>query len=107
MDYDFVPMSRREADLTGGTYSGATSVSEYSPIGYIVRRNRIEYYNLTANDWADYLSTATIRFDLLVPFTAFEDTDIVTLPFGQDMKIQEMAMVFLQQIQEPDLKDDN
>ena len=106
-DYNFVPMTRKELDLISDTYTGEYDGLSFGTIGYVVRRDKVQYYGLDATTHLIIIDTGGVGMDLLVPFTAFDDTDIVMLPFGQDKKIQEMIMVFLQQIQEPDLKDDN
>ena len=94
----FVPMSKREIDLAPNTYFGTLS----DKIGYAVRRDRVEYYGMTIA-----IATAGVRMDLLIPFTEFDEDDIIMLPFGQDAKIEELVLVFLRAIQDVDLADDN
>lgn len=101
----FYPGSRKDMDLLTSTDTYDTLISNQDYIMYIVKRVTVEYKGSATT--CSILQDQGVMMDILVPFTAFDDTDTVILPFGQDMKVQELAMVFLQQIQEPDLKDDN
>jgi hypothetical protein len=68
----FYPMDSRELDLImNGTY--VDSISE--KIGYIARRTRIEYYNMSAA-----VIASGVRADILIPFSNYADSDTVLVP---------------------------
>ena len=68
----FYPMDSREMDLImAGTYTDFVT----SKFGYVPRRTRIEYYNLSAA-----IIAAGVRVDLLIPFSKYEETDTVLVP---------------------------
>lgn len=68
----FYPMDSREMDLI---LSGSYVHTLRNKIGYVPRRTRIEYYNMTAA-----VATTGVRADLLIPFSNYSDTDTVLVP---------------------------
>ena len=68
----FYPMDAREMDLIINR-----SYTDYvtSRIGYVPRRTRIEFYNPSVAVLA-----AGVRVDLLIPFSKYEETDVVLVP---------------------------
>lgn len=65
----FYPMDAREMDLIlAGSYTDYVT----NKIGYVARRTRIEFYNMTA--------VTPLRMDLLIPFSKYEETDTVLVP---------------------------
>ena len=68
----FYPMDSREMDLIqAGSYVDYVSTK----IGYVPRRTRIEFWNMSAA----VLATG-LRLDLLIPFSQYDDTDTVMVP---------------------------
>lgn len=68
----FYPMDSREQDLV---MAGSYVHTLRNKIGYIPRRTRIEYYNMTAS-----VVATGVRCDLLIPFSNYADTDTVLIP---------------------------
>ena len=68
----FYPMDSREMDLI---LSGSYVHTLRNKIGYVPRRTRIEYYNMTAA-----VAATGVRADLLIPFSNYADTDTVLVP---------------------------
>ena len=68
----FHPMDTRELDLVshGHYVDSVTGV-----IGYVVRRTRVEYYNITAA-----VIASGVRMDVVIPFSQYADTEFVPLP---------------------------
>jgi hypothetical protein len=68
----FYPIDAREMDLLGeGCYTDTITAK----IGYCARRDRIEFYNMSAA-----VIASGCRMDLLVPFSKYEETDTVLVP---------------------------
>ena len=68
----FYPIDAREMDLLG---EGCFTDTITDKIGYCPRRTRVEFYNMSAA-----VIAAGCRMDLLIPFSQYEDTDVVHLP---------------------------
>jgi len=68
----FHPMDARELDLVphGHYVDGVTGT-----VGYVVRRTRVEYYNIPVA-----IVTSGVRMDCIIPFTQYTDTEYVPLP---------------------------
>ena len=65
-------MDAREMDLImAGSYTDSVT----SKFGFVPRRTRIEYYNLSAA-----IIASGVRVDLLIPFSKYEETDTVLVP---------------------------
>lgn len=96
----FYPMDARELDLVqSGTYVSTLK----NKIGYVPRRTRIEYYNMTAS-----IVTSGVRMDLLIPFSSYADTEIVLVPEivdGEGNGFVERVMKELSHVQPVDLKE--
>jgi hypothetical protein len=68
----FFPMDQREWDLAlNGLYINYVK----DRIGYIVTPTRVEYYGMTGE-----IITSGVRMDLIIPFSEYEDTDVVLYP---------------------------
>lgn len=70
----FYPMDSREMDLV---LSGSFVHTLRNKIGYVPRRTRVEYYNVSASS---SIITTGVRMDLIVPFSNYADTDVVLVP---------------------------
>jgi len=70
----FYPMDSREQDLV---MAGSYVHTLRNKIGYIPRRTRVEYYNVSASS---SIVTTGVRMDLLIPFSNYADTDTVLIP---------------------------
>jgi hypothetical protein len=69
----FYPMDARELDLVqSGTFVSVAT----NKIGYVPRRTRVEYYDPNAV----VTIATTVRFDLLIPFSQYLDSDTVLVP---------------------------
>ena len=68
----FYPIDQREWDLImGGSYVNYVK----DKVGYVVTPTRVEYYGMQGS-----ISTGGVRMDCLIPFSAYEDTDVVLYP---------------------------
>lgn len=98
----FYPMDAREADLvSGGSFTNTLT----SRAGYIVAPGRVEFYNISVATAAE-----GVRMDLIIPFSVYEDTDVVLIPEENDYKGEtfiDKVLKVLGVIQKIDLKDDN
>ncbi len=94
----FYPMTKKEADLAPNTFLGLIG----DRIGYIVRGETVEYYNMDATTQA-----AGVRMDLIVPFTDLADDDEVKYPYGFDTDIVSAVLEMSGLIPQVDLKDNN
>jgi hypothetical protein len=66
-------MDARELDLVqSGTFVSVAT----NKIGYVPRRTRVEYYDPNAV----VTIATTVRFDLLIPFSQYLDSDTVLVP---------------------------
>ena len=98
----FQPMDAREADLVFNTDIAVVT----SKIGFNVRQDtRIEYWNTSAA-----VRAAGVRLDLLIPFSAYLDSDVVEIPQMTDKQggsFTKRVLEVLGVIQPVDLVDDN
>jgi hypothetical protein len=68
----FFPMDARELDLvTHGHFVNSVTAT----IGYVPRRTRVEFYNITAA-----VIASGVRMDCLIPFSEYSDSEIVLTP---------------------------
>jgi hypothetical protein len=98
----FYPLDQREVELID---NGSYFENVNSKIGYIVTQDRIEYYGMTA-----VIAGEGVRLDLIVPFSAYADTDNVLIPEITDPQgatFAEAVLKILGVIQPPDSIDDN
>lgn len=68
----FYPMDARELELVDGSIF-ASNVSD--KIGYVVTRERVEYWNMTAAIYAN-----GVRMDCVVPFSDYSESDQILMP---------------------------
>lgn len=95
----FYPMDAREADLVyRNTYFSKVS----NKIGYVVMRDKIEYYGMTVAVAAD-----GVRMDIVLPFRQYADTDVVNIPGNASDELIKGVLEILGVIQPIDLKDNN
>ena len=98
----FQPMDSTEADLLFNTDVAVVS----NRIGYKVRQDtRVDYWNMNS----EILETG-VRMSLLVPFSVYEDDDVVMIPeLGEKEggSFVNRVLTVLQVIPPADLKDDN
>jgi len=92
----FVPMSQTEIDYVPNTLVGELT----DRIGYAVKNEKVEYWNMNA-----VVAAAGVRMEILIPFTAYEDDDVVKLPFGINEEILQLVLVYLKDLPEVDLND--
>ena len=99
----FFPMDAREVDLvTDGPFFDTANTK----IGYLVTQDRVEFYNMSAT-----VVSAGVRMDLIIPFSRYEEEDIVLVPEIVNPRTNETfadrVLHILGVIGQPDLKDDN
>jgi hypothetical protein len=68
-------------------------------IGYRVFADRVEYWGNPG--------VATVRMELVIPFTAYEEMDDVKIPGGSDAQLIEVVLQFVQGTPPKDLKNNN
>ena len=99
----FMPMDAREADLIFNTDVAVVSTK----IGYQVRENAlVEYWNAAGL----FAQTPTLLMDLLIPFSEYEDSDVVLIPELTDAQggtFIKRVLGILQVVPDADLNDDN
>ena len=99
----FVPIDPRMHDLI---LSGSYTDTVTSKIGYIVTPTRVEYYNISAD-----VITSGVRMDLIVPFSVYDEDDVVLIPEIANVKSNETfvdrVMKILGVVRPVDTKDDN
>ena len=91
----FYPMYKYELDIADNTLMGEID----NRIGYCVRQTKLEFYRMTG--------VTSIRIDVVQPFTSYNATDDVNIPFGNDQKLMDMVIEKLRGLPLVDLKDDN
>lgn len=97
----FVPMSAVEADLVYNTDVASVSTK----IGYRVRQDtRVDYWNTSAT-----VRTNGVAMDLLIPFSAYLDDDVVMIPESTTKEGTFLARVLqkLSVVPQPELLDKN
>ncbi len=98
----FYPMDSREQDLV---MSGSYVHTLRNKIGYIPKRTRVEYYNVSASS---SIVTTGVRMDLLIPFSNYADTDTVLVPEivdGDGNGFVERVMKELEHVQPIDMNE--
>lgn len=91
----FYPMYKYELDIADNTLMGEID----NRIGYCVRQTKLEFYRMTG--------VTSIRIDVVQPFTSYNATDDINIPFGNDQKLMDMVIEKLRGLPLVDLKDDN
>ena len=92
-DLNFSPTSENKVKLlTGLNFDNINT-----RIGYWVRHDKIWYYKMIP-------SITKVRLALVIPFTAYEETDNVALPSGRDYDIIQSAINLLLRKQPEKLK---
>jgi hypothetical protein len=95
----FYPMDAREVDLA---LNGSMFYQAANKIGYVVRRTRIEYFNMKAD-----VITSGVRLDIIPEFSAMDEDDVVKLPYGKENELIAGALEMLGVIPPVDLRDNN
>lgn len=95
----FYPMDSREADLA---LNGSMFYQAANKIGYVVKRTRVEYFNMTAA-----VETSGVRMDIVPEFTALGEDDVVKIPQGKERELIAGALELLGVIPPVDLRDNN
>lgn len=98
--YRFYPTTERMVRLMEGTYMDGLNVK----IGYIPKRERVEFYNI--KDSMGALVISSVSMELAVQFKSFSDSDTVLMPRGRDYEVMQLALDFLKQQPIIDLKND-
>lgn len=75
---EFVPMTNNELQ----TIEGLEVDTIDDVVGYVFKHGRIEYKGMTAT-----IASGTVKMELVIPFEAYADTDIVQIPTGSDEMI--------------------
>jgi hypothetical protein len=95
----FYPMDAREADLA---LNGSMFYQAANKIGYVVKRTRIEYFNMKAA-----VITSGVRLDIVPEFSAMDEDDVVKLPYGKETDLIAGTLEILGVIPPVDLRDNN
>ncbi len=99
------PMSTTEKMMADRTYIGSSLAEDGDPFTrsfYIVRGNKIIYYNTNSD-----LRHAGVRVGIVLPFSEYADEDEVNIPFGQDDKIFVSVLQKMAQVPPANLEDKN
>jgi hypothetical protein len=95
----FYPMDAREADLA---FNGSMFYQAGNKIGYVVKRTRIEYFNMTTA-----VETSGVRLDIVVEFSSLDEDDVVKIPHGKEKELIAGTLEMLGVIPPVDLRDNN
>ena len=95
----FYPMDAREADLA---LNGSMFYQAANKIGYIVKRTRVEYFNMT-----DAVETSGVRMDIVPEFSSLDEDDVVKIPHGKENELIAGTLEMLGVIPPVDLRDNN
>lgn len=94
----FAPISEQDILLSENLPVNDIDTTIYT----IVKRERIEYYNMESLDQDDIdegatptPQVATVRMDLAIEFREFDDTDEVYMPLGRDYEVMQLALDML------------
>jgi len=103
LDLYFAPMTDQELNMTPeGTEAYGITTTIPIVMGFVTRPTMIEYSGMTAG-----VAAGGVHLDLLVAFHSLLETDVVPLPYGQDMKIIADALKILGLVPPKDLLDNN
>jgi len=94
----FIPLTQKEYFIYPNTYNSSLS----DRIAYYVTKDKIYLYEPTAAVIASGITVYQI-----VPFTAYEDTETINIPDGQDEYVVRRAVELLSGIPPVDLANDN
>jgi hypothetical protein len=81
---DFAPISSDEFSLIDSQDVNLVDTT----ICYCVRNSRVEYKGLPS-------SITTVRMDIVIPFTEYDDADYVIVPGGNEQKLLELSVNYL------------
>lgn len=95
----FYPMDAREADLA---LNGSMFYQAANKVGYIVKRTRVEYFNMTTA-----IEASGVRMDIVPEFTAMDEDDVVKIPHGKETDLIAGVLEILGVIPPVDLRDNN
>ena len=99
------PMSNREMLLARTSYVGSTTAEDGDPFTrsfYAVQGQKLIYFQVNSD-----LVAAGVRVGIVVPFSAYADSEEINVPFGQDDKVFISVMQKLMQQQPIDQRDNN
>lgn len=81
---DFVPVEEDSMDVFDGLEVGQVDKT----MGYIVRTDRVEYYNFDS-------TISSVRLRMVVPFSAYDYDDNINIPMGKDEQFIQLVISFL------------
>jgi hypothetical protein len=88
--------------ISSGSYVDTVTTK----VGYIVTPTRVEYYGMTSA-----IATAGVQMDLVIPFSAYDEDDIVLIPEIANVKSNETfvdrVLKILGAVRPVDSRDDN
>jgi len=100
----FYPMDSREVDLAQrGSMSGQAGIG--ARVGYVVRSNTVEYFNMITT--SPSLRLSYVNMDIVVEFSALDEDAVVKLPHGKENVLIAGALEMLGVIPPVDLRDNN
>jgi hypothetical protein len=92
--FRFAPISEQSILLTVGLPVDGIDSTIYT----VIKRERIEYYNMESLDQDDIDNGAdptprvsSVRMDLAIEFRDFDSTDEVYMPMGRDYEVKQLA----------------
>ena len=106
----FYPSTKKECELARNSYTFTNLNTSGGECPYIVKADRVEFDKRIVDSMADVstmLLTTGVYLYLLQMFSSYSDSDEIPLPFGKGMDIEKFILVFLGNIQPPDLTDNN
>ena len=83
---EFVPMTNNELQ----TIEGLEVDTIDDVVGYVFKNGRVEYKGMTST-----IAAGTVKMELIIPFEAYSDTDILQLPLGSDEMILQSVVNML------------
>jgi len=95
-DIEFFPMT-----ISDAKYHSFLEVSKvYSGVSYVLRNDRIDFYDLPDE-------IVTVRLYIIIPFSEYLDTDNINIPNGQEQSLYSAVLELLANKPPIDLKNDN
>jgi hypothetical protein len=81
---DFVPVEEDSMDVFDGLEVGQVDKT----MGYIVRSDRVEYYNFDS-------SISSVKLKMVVPFSSYDYEEDINIPMGKDEQFIQLVITFL------------
>jgi hypothetical protein len=81
---DFVPVEEDSMDVFDGLEVGQVDKT----MGYIVRNDRVEYYNFDS-------SITSVKLKMVVPFSSYGYEEDINIPMGKDEQFIQLVITFL------------